>query len=306
MRRIARQHVTSRVQEELDATVESKLKLANQQFQSRVLEPLKGLSLEPAVAAMHTNEERVTVRMRVAADEQLAACTPRPQALADSLASLQVHQSLLNNVVQRLELDGRSFTLPDLQRHLAHALSLDPKNFSEEYPRDMRIEFARDAVQVRFVNGRVEITLTVAELRKRPSSWRDFKVRVYYKPVRRGMDLRFVRDGTVQLWGERFGAQPQIALRHFSLRILARSRIEPDRCQAGPRPPAGRHGSHAMRRDRRLARGFNRPAPHSANRPQAVTGLHLKHAQAEWLAARRGAWPSPGPKSVLRGSARGR
>jgi hypothetical protein len=225
VRRIARQRVTSRVQEELDATVESKLKLANQQFQTRVLEPLKGLSLEPAVAAMHTSEERITVRVRVAADEQLAACTPRPQALADSLASLQVHQSLLNNVVQRLELDGRTFTLPQLQRHLAKALALDPKTFSEEYPHDMRIEFAaRDAVQVRFVNGRVEITLTVAELRKHPSGWRDFKVRVYYKPVRRGMELRFVRDGTVQLWGERFGAQPQIALRGIFSRAFSQDR----------------------------------------------------------------------------------
>ena len=225
VRRIARQRVTSRVQEELDATVESKLKLANQQFQTRVLEPLKGLSLEPAVAAMHTSEERITVRVRVAADEQLAACTPRPQALADSLASLQVHQSLLNNVVQRLELDGRTFTLPELQRHLAKALALDPKTFSEEYPHDMRIEFAaRDAVQVRFVNGRVEITLTVAELRKHPSGWRDFKVRVYYKPVRRGMELRFVRDGTVQLWGERFGAQPQIALRGIFSRAFSQDR----------------------------------------------------------------------------------
>jgi hypothetical protein len=225
VRRIARQRVTSRVQEELDAAVESKLKQANQQFQARVLEPLKGLSLEPTVAAMQTDEERVTVRVRVAADEQLAACTPRPQALADSLASFQVHQSLLNNVMQRLELDGRSFSLPELQAHLAKALALDPATFSEEYPRDMRIEFApRDAVQVRFVNGRIEITLAVAELRKHPGEWRDFKVRVYYKPVRRGLDLRFVRDGTVQLWGERFGAQPQIALRGIFSRAFSQDR----------------------------------------------------------------------------------
>ena len=225
LRRISRQRVASRVQEELDAAVESKLKQANQQFQARVLAPLRDLSLEPTVAAMRTSEERITLRARVASDEQLAACTPRPQALADSLASVQIHQSLLNNVGQRLQLDGRSFALPELQKHLAQILGLDASAFSEEYPSDMRIEFApRDAVQVRFVNGRVEITLAVAELWKRPSVWHDFQVRAYYKPVRQGLDLRLVRDGTVQLWGERFGAQPQIALRGIFSRVFSQER----------------------------------------------------------------------------------
>lgn len=225
VRRISRQRVASRVQEELDAAVEAKLKQANEQFQTRVLKPLRDLSLEPTVAAMRTSEERITVRARVASDEQLAACTPRPQALADSLASVQIHQSLLNNVGQRLQLDGRSFTLPDLQQHLATMLGLDRAAFAEEYPRDMRIDFAdRDAVQIRFVNGRIEITLAVAELWKRPTAWRDFQVRAYYKPVRQGLDLRLVRDGTVQLWGERFGAQPQIALRGIFNRVFSADR----------------------------------------------------------------------------------
>jgi len=225
VRRIAQQRVASRVQEELDAAVESKLKLANEQFRTRVLKPLKDLSLEPAVVGMQTSEQRLTLRMRLAADEQLAACTPRPQALSDSLVSAQIHQSLLNNVCERLRLDGASFTLPDLQRHLAHTLGLDPATFSEEYPSDMQIKFApRDAVRIRFISGRIQATLAIAELNKRPAAWRDFQVRVHYKPVRRGMQLSFVRDGTVQLWGERFGAQPQIALRGIFSRVFSQDR----------------------------------------------------------------------------------
>jgi hypothetical protein len=38
------------------------------------------------------------------------------------------------------------------------------------------------------------------------------------------LDLRFVRDGTVQLWGERFGAQPQIALRGIFSRAFSQDR----------------------------------------------------------------------------------
>lgn len=225
VRRIARQRVTSRVQAELDSTVEARLKQANEQFQQRVLAPLRRLQLEPSVIAMQTGEDRVTLRLRLATDEQLAACTPRPQALAGSLASVQIHQSLLNNVGEQLQLDGRSFTLPELQQHLAGILGLDPGTFDEEYPADMRITFAdHDSAQIRFTSGRVMITLSVAELRKYPSSWRDFHVRTFYKPVRHGLDVRFVRDGTVQLWGKRFGIQPQIALRGIFSRVFSQDR----------------------------------------------------------------------------------
>ncbi len=225
VRRIARQRVTSRVQEELDSMVEAKLKESNAQFQQRVLAPLKRLQLEPSVIAMQTGEDRVTLRLRMATDEQLAANTPRPQALADSLASVQIHQSLLNNVCEQLQLDGRTFSLPELQQHLASVLGLNRTAFSEKYPEEMRITFApHDSVQVRFTSGRVMVTLAVAELRNYPNSWRDFKVRAFYKPVRHGLDLKFVRDGTVQLWGERFGAQPQIALRGIFNRIFSQDR----------------------------------------------------------------------------------
>ncbi len=39
--------------------------------------------------------------------------------------SLQVHESALNNALQRLELDGRSFTLPELFAHLRQKLNRD-------------------------------------------------------------------------------------------------------------------------------------------------------------------------------------
>lgn len=225
VRRIARQRVTSRVQAELDSTVEDRLKQANAQFQQRVLAPLRRLELEPSVIAMQTNDDRVTLRLRLATDEQLAACTPRPQALAGSLASVQIHQSLLNNVGEQLQLDGQSYSLPELQQHLAGILGLAPETFNEEYPADMRITFAeQDSVQVRFTSGRVMITLSIAELRKYPSSWRDFQVRAFYKPVRHGLDVRFARDGTVQLWGKHFGIQPQIALRGIFSRVFSQDR----------------------------------------------------------------------------------
>src|SRR3569623_612076 len=174
---------------------------------------------------MQTSEDRVTVRLRLAADEQLAACTPRPHASADTLASMQIHQSLMNYVCERLQLDGRTFTLPELQKHLASVLGLNLETFNEEYPSDMRITFAKqDSVRIRFTSGRAMAELAIAELHNYPSSWKNFHVRVFYNPVRHGLDIRFVRDGSVQLWGDRFGAQPQIALRGIFSRVFSQDR----------------------------------------------------------------------------------
>lgn len=225
VRRVARRKVIIRVQEEIDAAVEPRLTEAKTTVRRRVLTPLDGLALEPTVIDLRTSENRATMRFRLAADGQLAACTPRPMALADSVASLQIHQSLLNNIGDRLGLDGQTFSLPELQQRLLEAFQLPPQAMTNEFPPDLRITFAkRDSLSVRFTDGRVELTLSVAELRKYPKSWRNFQVRVHYKPQARGLDARFVRDGTVRLWGQRFGNQPQIALRGIFSKVFSQDR----------------------------------------------------------------------------------
>lgn len=225
VRRVARRKVASRVQEEIDAAIEPKLTRVRQQYRERVVSPLEGLSLVPTVIEMQTTDARLTSRLRLSSDEQLAACTPRPMALAGSLASLQMHQSVANNICDRLDLDGHTFTLPSLQQRLVKAFRLPPEALAEEYPSDLRIRFAdRDALIARFDEGRIELTLNVAELHKHPKIWRDFLVRVYYRPQVNGLDVRFVRDGTVQLRGEHFGRDPQIVLRGIFSKVFSHDR----------------------------------------------------------------------------------
>jgi hypothetical protein len=179
----------------------------------------------PSVIEMQTAANRTTLRLRLAGELQLASYTPRPRAPSDSLASVQIHQSLLNNIGERLGLDGRTFALPELQQRLAEALGLSDAAFTDEFPEDLRICFApENSVCARFVDGRVELTLAIAELHRHPGHWHNFTVRVYYKPKAEGLDLCFVRDGTVQLCGERFGAKPQIALRGIFSKIFSQDR----------------------------------------------------------------------------------
>jgi hypothetical protein len=49
----------------------------------------------------------------------VGAFTPRPQATADSLLSVQIHESTLNNIVSSLQLNGSETDLPSLFREIA-------------------------------------------------------------------------------------------------------------------------------------------------------------------------------------------
>ncbi len=139
--------------------------------------------------------------------------TPRPQAPADSLASFQVHESVINNVVQRLGLDGRTFTLPELYGHIARCLSR-PQPADDPDHHDVSITFAaKDAVRVRFAEGRVELTVSIVKLAKGERRWRNFQVRAFYRPELGGRTAELARDGVIELIGQRLSIGSQIALR---------------------------------------------------------------------------------------------
>ena len=76
--------------------------------------PLERFALAAEPVDMSTTDERAVMRLRMAGEQQLAAHTPRPSAPSDSLASLQLHESALNNAIRGLGLDGRRMTVGEL------------------------------------------------------------------------------------------------------------------------------------------------------------------------------------------------
>ena len=65
---------------------------------------------------------------------------------------------------------------------------------------------------MRRIDGRIEITLSIAKLAKPPRKWSNFQVRAYYRPEVHGRSVEFARDGVIQLIG-RVNVAGQIALR---------------------------------------------------------------------------------------------
>ena len=233
-----RQKIASQAQERIDNEASTRIAQAAQQLNQKVLGPMDALLLDPTLIAAETTSQRFIMRVRLAGTDQLGSHTPRPQAPADSLASVQVHETALNNVIQRLELDGQTFTLPELGRHLAQRLNRPAKECDPDQE-DVKITFAcQDAIHVRCVGGRLELTLAVAKLSKGARRWKDFQVRTYYRPEVKGRAITLARDGIVQLIGPRLNTGSQIALRGVFSKVFSQKtpwNVTPEEFENNPK-----------------------------------------------------------------------
>jgi hypothetical protein len=239
MNAAAEQRVWARAKEKVDAEADARLGQVARRIQDAVIEPLAALALGPAVIAGETTKDRVSMRLRLASDEQLGGNTPRPRAPADCLASVQVHQSALNNVLDQLDLDGATLTLPQLRQRIAQRFHLPDMLRQQTDVEEVKITFAaKTAAQVQCRDGQVALTLSIARFELDSRSWDDFQVRVVYRPQAAGRSAELVRDELIELEGENLNTRSQIALRGVLAKAFSRQRslpLVPERIVNDPR-----------------------------------------------------------------------
>ncbi len=220
------QKVSHRVAERLDAEVTRRIYEWEKRYRERLVAPLVKLDLPLTTLDMHTTSKRLIARYRLAGDNQLASCTPRPIAPADSLLSLQIHESAVNNVLERLRLSGRRVSLSDLYRQITEAFGkkVEPP---EDVPDQIVVTFAdQDPIRVRFDQGRVELLMKIAELRSGRDRWYEFEVYTWFTPQVVDRKIVLVRDGVIELRGAMSFAD-RLPLRAIFTAILARERTIP-------------------------------------------------------------------------------
>lgn len=218
--------IASRARERIDTEADARLGELSKRLQQRVLEPLHAMALDPTLVGSQTTQQRLTMRVRLAGGDQLGGHTPRPRAPSNSLVSFQVHQSAINNMLARLELDGRAFTLPELAGQVATRLRLAEPWETDPAHDDVKLSFAEeDALGLRLADGRVTLTLALAKLHKPPRRiWRDFRVRVVFRPEIDERSAYLVRDGIIHLEGQRLGARSRLALSGIFSQMFPRQR----------------------------------------------------------------------------------
>jgi hypothetical protein len=206
--------------------------LATTQVRSKVLYSAKRRMDNEADAKLHSVEEpvdmfttsdRAVMQLRLANLDQLAAHTPRPSAPADSVLSLQLHETAINNALAGLELEGRRFTMPELYEHLATKLGRKDFKQPEDLPTRARIEFAKhDAIHISFVEDRLELVLNIRELGLGRDKIQNFQVHAYYRPHLDGMAVKFVRDESLQFAGRHLKTGGRIVLHSVMGKMFAK------------------------------------------------------------------------------------
>lgn len=207
----------------LDAQVAERLDKARQTLIRHFHHPMQTLALNPVALEMRTTENEAIARVRLAGYHQLAAHSPRPTSPEGSWLSLQIHESALNNCIEQFGWQGRRAKLSDLYREVGDLFQLSDVKIPEDLPDSVTVRFAKeDPLRVSFHDGRVTLTLALAELSEGRNRWRNFTVRVHYRPATERPDGDLVRDSYVELIG-RLGFRDQVALRGIFSRVFSRA-----------------------------------------------------------------------------------
>ncbi len=223
--RESRLKIADRARKQIDAEVDAQLGELSRRLHQRLFGPMETLGLEPTVISAQTTPRRAIMRLRLAGEDQLGGNTPRPMAPSDSVLSFQIHETAMNNAIEGMALGGKSLTLTELARHVAERLHRDEPWEIGPANKNVTITFAKqNAVTVRCRNGRVELTLSIARLRKRRRSWKDFQVRAVYRPEVDGRSAELVRDGIIHFTGNRMSTTSQIALRGVFAKVFSKTR----------------------------------------------------------------------------------
>ena len=195
----------ARMQQEVQKNVE---KLRYYTYKN-LMEPLIQMNLEPQAVQMSTSAEQLMMRYRIAGPDQMAANSARPLDSGHSLISFQLHQSAVNNAIERVGLNGNTFTIDELSKHLSEVIGMpgtvnqstmgtfeaevDPESSDQV----AEIGFAPlSPIGIEFVDNRFRITLNLKSLKvgEKGKKWKNLTLVAAYKPIASGMQFVLEQD----------------------------------------------------------------------------------------------------------------
>jgi hypothetical protein len=220
-KRIMHRIIAEEADQEFDKQLQERLTKAQVELERRLIGPLEALNLNPMVVAMSTTEDRLLIRYRVANQAQMASHTARPRAPSDSLLSMQVHQSAVNNMIAQLGLSDRTWNLVELGERVASLLGKKDWQAPEDLPKDVQIRFAPSRpISVEMIENQLVLTLRISELSQGKNKIERFIVRSNYVPVADGLRAGLVRDGVVSIDGPRLSIGDRLPLRAIFAKVF--------------------------------------------------------------------------------------
>ncbi|MEQ8849407.1 hypothetical protein [Botrimarina sp.] len=195
-----RMKVEQQARETLDNRVRTQLTELRSRYDEQLALRTSALGIRIEPIEMRTTPQRLVGRLRLANHTQLAAHTPRLRAPSDSLLSVQLHESTLNNTLAGLDLAGESLTPEELRERIEQRLGAAPREGSHEPGVVLRFA-ADDPVRVSLAEGRAHLVLSLDEINIRGHRHHDFRVHTYFRPEVDGLTAELVQEGTPQIEG---------------------------------------------------------------------------------------------------------
>lgn len=192
--------ILRQVRAQVDRETEQRLLPINERIQrlSQFMGEEFGLRVEGRES--RTDENWLLTSWGIRRQDALMGNTLAPETLHGTFADLKIHESLPNLLLGSLEFEGKRGTVGEFKEMLAEKLQ-QPALAESGEDDDVEVTFAlHNPVVVRFVDGRVELTISIAALRLLRKTYRNFQVIVRYKPASDSEGrLVLERDGYISL-----------------------------------------------------------------------------------------------------------
>ena len=194
-----RRKVTQSAEVRVEEEIAKQVQIVSHAATEKLLKPLVALDLEPTPMQLSTTESEIVIRYRLAGGDQMAANTARPKINNQSMLGMQLHQSLINNAIARLGLNGETFTGQELAEHMQRVLGVSTKAQVDGEQKEAVFKFAKfDPIRLNFESNRIEIIVNLDSLKigKSNKSIRRLSITASYAIEADGMNVRLIQDET--------------------------------------------------------------------------------------------------------------
>lgn len=120
---IAAQRVSSKVLPEFNSEVDAKIGDLNKDYEEKVNAKLRQKELYPSAASYRSTEDDLRVSTRLMADQELAGGDGPFVSVPANGFVVALHESLLNNSLDRLKIAGRTMTEDELAKEIENSFS---------------------------------------------------------------------------------------------------------------------------------------------------------------------------------------
>jgi hypothetical protein len=170
---IAADKLRNRLQPEFNREIESEFGKSNALMTDRVIPKLKENGLFPSARTYRSTGDALWIGTRLMGDADLGGDAPSFSTRVDGSAAIHLHETLLNNSLDKLPLAGRSFTENELGETIEQALrsllgedfklpgdkSKGDENVTVEEDKTRFIFPEQDAIRIKAQNGQLTLVL---------------------------------------------------------------------------------------------------------------------------------------------------